>query len=340
MISPGLFGLAEFGSLARATSLCGACQEACPVDIPLPELLLRVRASLTPESADSAKKSKAGEKLIPWHLKLALNLYSWLAASPGRFRPAQKFAGWSSGLASPRSGWLRLPAISGWGLSRDLPRVASHSFHDRWKNRENTSRRQSAQFLNNQPETAENDLPPAIQRPSPPALLDRFGRELEALGGRLIRTSPDRLTETIAELLDELKMHDICAWEASELPAGLLDGLCARGIKIHPSPDPSLRLGLTGVLAAAAQSATLALPGSSTQPQTVSLLPEIHLAVLEESRIVEDLSQLFKLPEIRQSATTTFISGPSRTGDIELTLTIGVHGSCQVIVVAVVDLPG
>jgi L-lactate dehydrogenase complex protein LldF len=48
ILSPGLFGQAEFGHLARASSLCGACREACPVDIDLPKLLLRVRAGLTP----------------------------------------------------------------------------------------------------------------------------------------------------------------------------------------------------------------------------------------------------------------------------------------------------
>ena len=44
VISPALFGRCEFGNLARASSLCGACKEACPVDIDLPKLLLRIRA--------------------------------------------------------------------------------------------------------------------------------------------------------------------------------------------------------------------------------------------------------------------------------------------------------
>ena len=44
VVSPGLFGQSDFGHLARASSLCGACKDACPVDIDLPKLLLRVRA--------------------------------------------------------------------------------------------------------------------------------------------------------------------------------------------------------------------------------------------------------------------------------------------------------
>jgi len=44
VISPALFGIDEFGHLARASSLCGACKENCPVDIDLPKLLLRIRS--------------------------------------------------------------------------------------------------------------------------------------------------------------------------------------------------------------------------------------------------------------------------------------------------------
>ena len=48
VLSAGLFGVADFGNLARASSLCGACKEVCPVDIDLPRMLLRGRA---PESS-------------------------------------------------------------------------------------------------------------------------------------------------------------------------------------------------------------------------------------------------------------------------------------------------
>jgi L-lactate dehydrogenase complex protein LldF len=50
VVSPGLFGCENYGHLAQASSLCGACKEACPVDIDLPGLLLRVRSGLSPQS--------------------------------------------------------------------------------------------------------------------------------------------------------------------------------------------------------------------------------------------------------------------------------------------------
>src|SRR5664280_165366 len=56
VVSPVLFGCENFGQLAQASSLCGACQEACPVKINLPDLLLRVRAG----EIKSSKKQAEG----------------------------------------------------------------------------------------------------------------------------------------------------------------------------------------------------------------------------------------------------------------------------------------
>ncbi len=156
VVSPGLFGAAEFGNLARASSLCGACQEACPVDIPLPKLLLRVRAAGADEAANVALMPKVGEskpnhnrfegrepshqaqpqpyhKHVPWALELGLRLFTWGAVSAGRFAGLQKAAGALSRLVSPRSEWLHLPAFTGWGASRDFPRPASRPFRDRFE---------------------------------------------------------------------------------------------------------------------------------------------------------------------------------------------------------------
>jgi len=61
-------------------------------------------------------------------------------------------------------------------------------------------------------------------------------------------------------------------------------------------------------------------------------LPEIHLAILHARHIHADLPQALKHPLLRAAATTVLISGPSRTADIEMTLTLGVHGPKEVFV--------
>ena len=63
-------------------------------------------------------------------------------------------------------------------------------------------------------------------------------------------------------------------------------------------------------------------------PLEASLLPEIHLVVLHESDILPSLEDAIHL--IRSSRSAVVITGPSRTGDIEMTLTIGVHGPGEV----------
>ena len=57
-----------------------------------------------------------------------------------------------------------------------------------------------------------------------------------------------------------------------------------------------------------------------------SLLPEVHVAVLHAFDILPSLPDAFKLAQVRASGSAVVITGPSRTGDIEMTHTIGVHG--------------
>ena len=96
--------------------------------------------------------------------------------------------------------------------------------------------------------------------------------------------------------------------------------------------DPEIRVGLTGALAGIAATGTLALPASPGCPGETSLLPEIHLAVLYEDQIYATLEEVLALEEMGSAPSAALISGPSRTADIEMTLTLGVHGPGEVVV--------
>jgi len=102
VVSTGLFGLQEFGHLAHASTLCGACKDACPIDIDLPTLLLRIRG----DKKNAVKTSKL--------VRLGLQFFTWFSSSQWRFSIAQKFAGVLGWLFTPRSRWMRLPASTGW----------------------------------------------------------------------------------------------------------------------------------------------------------------------------------------------------------------------------------
>lgn len=100
------------------------------------------------------------------------------------------------------------------------------------------------------------------------------------------------------------------------------------------------RVGITDCCAAVAETGTLMLVSGPETPPSVSLLPETHVAVLVAGAIVptlEDaLGRLRTLFPVMPPA-INFISGPSRTADIEQTLVLGAHGPCRVHVVLLSD---
>jgi L-lactate dehydrogenase complex protein LldG len=75
-----------------------------------------------------------------------------------------------------------------------------------------------------------------------------------------------------------------------------------------------------------AASGTLVLPGSPGRPLTASLLPDLHIAILDASTIYDHLEDVLVLDQVKENSTTVLVTGPSRTADIEMTLSIGVHG--------------
>lgn len=337
VLSPALFGQDEFGQLARASSLCGACKEACPVDIDLPKLLLRVRAG---GKQIEAKRTPAH---VPLYLNWGLRLFTWAAKSPWRYHAAQKFVGIFSRVAAPGSTWLKLPAVTGWGYSKDFPRPSLHPFHELVSDSEGKVT-QEKRMVTHPVSKAPEAEPASGLRETPPHPLDsvaermgRFGVELTALDGEFTCCTPTELANKVLALLQERKITEILSWEASQLPAGLLDFLEGKGIKLIHQPDPKVEAGLTGALAGVAETATLVLPGGPGRPLTASLLPKVHIAVLKAKDILPDMASALRLPEVRQSAAAALISGPSRTADIEMTLTLGVHGPKEVHVFCLVD---
>lgn len=89
-------------------------------------------------------------------------------------------------------------------------------------------------------------------------------------------------------------------------------------------------VGITTAQLAIAETGTLVLESASERHRLVSLVPPVHIAIVDARNLVqslgEALSYLQREAISAMSPAVTFITGPSRTADIELTLTIGVHG--------------
>lgn len=307
----------QFDYLAQASSLCGACREACPVDIDLPRLLVRVRAG------ETSGRSSQGNGL-PAPVKLGLRGFRLAARTARLFAVLQTLGGLLSRLYSPRRAYMRLPAWTGWGVSKDFPRLAVSPFRARWK--------EIKQVIGNQvirDQGVGGDVA-SHQFLITKSLITQFTEELTALGGRVHRVAAADLSQALSGFLksdgaDRVLVDDFAARCVKDIPA------------LHEA-DPSVRWGVTGALCGIAETGSLALVSGGGQTLTASLLPEVHVAVLKASQIVPTLAEALTRLEVREAAAGMIVSGPSRTADIEMTLTIGVHGPGEVHVFLVDDL--
>jgi len=332
VVSPGLFGLEQFGQLAQASSLCGACQEACPVDIDLPGLLLRVRAGEEPKTQNKKRKEGTG---VPGVLKLGLKGFRLTAGTSGLFAAAQRLGALLSRIYSPRSAFMRLPAVTGWGYSKDLPRLAGRTFRSGWKDiRQDDVQSVNSESVTNEAVIGGSVISEAVISGPVKPLAAQFTAELTALGGFVHPVSTAELPGRLAEFLKERQVTSVLVDESG---AQALASIPGAGIDLVRTPDPTVRCGVTGALAGLADTGTLVLTGGPGRPLSASLLPEIHVALLRAVDVLPSLPEALRRSEVREAPAAVLVTGPSRTADIEMTLTIGVHGPKEVHVFLIDD---
>ena len=194
-----------------------------------------------------------------------------------------------------------------------------------------------------------------------PQALERFQEEFERIAGVFHRV--ERLSEVpgvIRRIADERQARSILSWHPSALGLDLRESLGRQGFSVALAPDgePELgarrlhreeaaraEIGVTGVDWALAETGTLVLVSGRGRPRSTSLLPATHVAVFDRGSLLESLEQVGTMLEALHAdpsrsmsgAVINFITGPSRTADIELTLTRGVHGPKEVHAVFVED---
>ncbi len=108
-------------------------------------------------------------------------------------------------------------------------------------------------------------------------------------------------------------------------------------VEFRPPVDKDL-VGITGCFCAIAETGTLMLLSGADTYASAALLPETHIAIVPVSRVVRSMEDAFALAKQERGGlprATNFISGPSRTGDIEQTIVLGAHGPYRVHVILV-----
>jgi len=217
------------------------------------------------------------------------------------------------------------------------------------------------------PETGVSEAPIWQQTaaPSEQALVDRFAAALQSVDGQvIIARGPDAARQAILESLqawearhvfvahsDVLEQLDLGEMlRAAELTVaeqatddGALVGENGGGESVREFLAEA-DVGITGVDIAIAQTGTLVIAAAPGHPRMASALPPRHLAVVRADQIVPTLADV--IPRLKErflqadgswsTSCISLITGPSRTADIEQTLTVGVHGPRELLAVVMV----
>ncbi len=113
----------------------------------------------------------------------------------------------------------------------------------------------------------------------------------------------------------------------------------ATGIQYNNRPaNGDDLIGITGCFCAIGETGTLLLLGAPDTPKSTALLPETHICIVKKSRMVpamEDAFEMMRSELAEPPRATFFVSGPSRTADIEQTIVIGAHGPYRVHVILI-----
>ena len=110
----------------------------------------------------------------------------------------------------------------------------------------------------------------------------------------------------------------------------------AAGFHVHQGDVPQIEgAGVSRALYGLADTGSVVLAASSEEPRANSLLPDVHVSLLAEDRILAGLAELFEAVGAELPSALAIVTGPSRSGDIEQQLVVGVHGPGEVHVVLV-----
>lgn len=185
-----------------------------------------------------------------------------------------------------------------------------------------------------------------------PDVVARLAETLAAAGATLHRVTDARAAaDTVVELVQARSARRLLLGTGSVLDAlGLAPRLRALRVTVdavEALPEDGARptffaadIGISGVDHVVAETGTLVLRARPSEPRSLSLLPPVHIAVADRSQVLPDLFDLFgQLSPDDLPSCLSLITGPSKTGDIELRLVTGVHGPGEVHLV-LIDVPG
>jgi L-lactate dehydrogenase complex protein LldF len=374
VITPHLRGLQSWKHLSYASSLCGACTEACPVKINLHHHLLQSR-----RNAAQAEPS--------WTEKMVYRLFAFVMQRPRVYQLATELGRFFQPLQGAVNGTL-LDPLRPWTKTRSFPVMPQKSFRDLWRERSPQSgaefqtdttdtrtpasvtehqisqaapRREGRGASDNGPQGQRETIlarirealkisapHPAAETPpagSPQQWLPPVGPSLEEQIELFRQNAKNLLADfqvfadldAVIQYLKTLAAAE--GWRKVALHRGELTSAAAAALGLpQVQTDGGYALddletcsvGLTGCEALIAQTGSVLVSARDSGGRALSVLPPHHVVIARRSEMVSDLSAAFE--RVREKfqgnlpGYLSFITGCSRTGDIERILVLGAHG--------------
>lgn len=170
-------------------------------------------------------------------------------------------------------------------------------------------------------------------------LVDNFKRNLESVGGHC------QIVSDVGEAAAALRstIGDLAAVKIAISDAPLVTSVVDEVIEIEfvKNADPDFLfgsdIGITSAQWGIAETGTLVLESAAESHRLTSLVPPVHVCILETGKIRQSLGEILESVDAGKNGTVTFVTGASRTSDIELTLAIGVHGPRELHVILIAD---
>jgi len=171
-----------------------------------------------------------------------------------------------------------------------------------------------------------------------------FAAAAEAAGAKVVEFKD--LKQAVSYLAEQVDCPVLCPPFASAERLRLVEQLTAAGLTLvtenFRQQGTNVTAGITGVNFAMADTGSLALESTDEAIRLATTLPEIHFALLDPEKILADsLEAVAPMRQFHQRSPRNYIAyitGPSRTADIERVLTIGVHGPKQLHILLVPNL--
>jgi len=176
-------------------------------------------------------------------------------------------------------------------------------------------------------------------------LAQRFSAELEAIGGHAWRAPPREAAAILGEIVASGDHRTIVATREDGVPSGIEAVVRASGGRLRWWPDAArdgiadAGCGVTSALCGVAETGTVVVGSAPPSGRAPSLLPPVFVCFLPLARLLPTVKDAFdRMPDLsRDSSNVVLVTGPSKSADIGLELTQGVHGPGEVHVVLVED---